>query len=289
MSKNLTTIQTDEKTIRYFSMFTGVGGFELGLSGNGACYKCNKDKKTISTFGKNICLECLEKRKTGRKGHSGMIYNNQINHLNYCNLSTELKLFKVPKSHPLFVKWYIEHYPKSKGIVGRQLNYLIYYNGKPVGIISAVSPPLNYKKFREYFNTSDEKQFVNNGVFRIVYSPKANFATQVLKLFRKTIKKDYLKKYKNELKGIITFVEKPRTGGIYKADNWDFIGETKGIEVKRRGNDWLNKTYTKTDNIKLIFGYKYKQENVESAILRTFINCILLLQGEDKHHETKLN
>jgi hypothetical protein len=229
------------------------------------CCKCKQKKKTVKSFGKNICLDCLAKRKTGIKGHSGMIYNKDINPSNYCNLTTGLKLLKVPKSHPLFVKWYIEHYPKSKGIVGRQLNYLIYYNGKPVGIISAVSPPLNYKKFRIFFGVTDDKQFVNNGVFRVVKSPKKNFATQVLKLFRKTIQIDYQKQYGDRLLGIITFVEKPRNGGIYRADNWDLLGETQGIEVRRRGENWINKSYTKTNNKKLIFGIKLKQEGGNSS------------------------
>ena len=42
------------------------------------CYKCNiieNETKLYSTFGKYICKKCLKKRKTGRKGHSGMIYN----------------------------------------------------------------------------------------------------------------------------------------------------------------------------------------------------------------------
>ena len=34
------------------------------------CYKCDEDKKTVKTFGKDICLACLEKRKTGRRGDS---------------------------------------------------------------------------------------------------------------------------------------------------------------------------------------------------------------------------
>ena len=187
-----------------------------------------------------------------------MIYNKDIG-TNQTNFTSGLQLLKVKKSHPLFVKWYIEHYPKSKGIVGRQLNYLIYYESMPVGIISAVSPPLNYRKFRKYFGIENDLEFMNNGIFRIVHSPKKNFATQVLKSFRNAIKKDYENKYGNQLLGIVTFVEKPRNGGIYKADNWDMIGETQGIEVRRRGEDWLSKTYTKTDNKKLIFAYKYKK------------------------------
>lgn len=227
------------------------------------CDKCKLTKKTVRTFGKNVCLNCIEKRKTGIKGHSGMIYDASVIRSDYNILDKNFKLIKVKKSHPLFVKWYIEHYPKSKGIVGRQLNYLIYYGGTARGIISATSPPLNYKKFNIYFSKSNEisnsefcKLFVNNGVFRIVDSPIKNFATQVLKIFRIKIKKDYAQYYGDKLKGIITFVEPPRTGSIYKADNWDCLGMTQGISVRRRGEDWIEKSYTKGSK-KFIYAYKY--------------------------------
>ena len=43
------------------------------------CHKCKLDSiKTVKSFGKDICLKCLEKRKTGRKGNSGMIYNPKV-------------------------------------------------------------------------------------------------------------------------------------------------------------------------------------------------------------------
>lgn len=119
------------------------------------CHKCRKEKKTLKSFGKDICKDCLKKRKTGLKGHSGMIYKKDTEQ-NQILFPDGLKLIKVPKSHKLFTKWYIEHYPKSKGIVGRQLNYLIYYKEEPCGIISAVSPPLNYKIFNEYFGKENE-------------------------------------------------------------------------------------------------------------------------------------
>ena len=51
------------------------------------CDKCNKDKRTSKSFGKDICIECLAKRKTGIRGNSGMIYNINIHPSNYCNLS----------------------------------------------------------------------------------------------------------------------------------------------------------------------------------------------------------
>lgn len=228
------------------------------------CYKCKLEIKTVKSFGKNICVACLNKRKTGRKGHSGMVYDKLAlgNALLFNN--QKINLIRVNKSNAYFTKTYIEHYPASKGIVGRQLNYIIYYGNIPCGIISATSPPLNYKKFNLYFDKQDTvpnsefgKTFVNNSAFRIIKSPIRNFATQVLKVFKKRVLIDYEKQYGLVLKGMITFVEKPRTGSIYLADNWELIGETEGIEVRRTGSDWLTKTYTNTGNKKLIFGYKY--------------------------------
>jgi hypothetical protein len=220
------------------------------------CYFCHENKKTYSTFGKKVCHDCLLIRKTGRKGHSGMIYHKETNPANFQIENKELCLIKVKKSHKLFVKWYIEHYPKSKGIVGRQINYLIYLNGTPVGIISASSPPRNYKKFRQYFGVTNDQSFVNNNVFRLIENIP-NLGTRILKLFRNQIRKDYLDLYKDNLLGIVTFVEPPRNGALYKADNWFYLGETQGIEVKRRGEDWINKQYSKGTK-KHIFVYKYK-------------------------------
>lgn len=233
------------------------------------CYKCNiteKEVKLYSTFGKYICKTCLDKRKTGRKGHSGMIYDKNVKEEEYYdpnikNVKLYLKL--VPKSNKLFVKWFVEHYPESKGIVGRQLNFLIYSYGNPIGIIGFSSPPLNYKKFNEFFGLSEAqkpsenaKLFLNNNVFRIIHTEK-NLGTQILKLARKQVFEIYKQKYNQELLGLVTFVEPPRTGALYKADNWIFMGETQGIEVKRRGTSWIEKQYKKGSK-KYIYGYKYK-------------------------------
>ena len=223
------------------------------------CIVCSQEKKLFHVFGKMKCKDCIEKSKTGRSGHSGMIYHKETNPDDYLDIfNDKLNLLQVKKSNKLFVKWYIEHYPKSKGIVGRQLNYLIYNNEKPIGIISGSSPPLNYKKFRNFFNVTDDRTFLNNNVFRIVDKPEdKNIGTKILKLFRSNISKDYLSKYKTKLIGIVTFVEPPRTGSIYKADNWEFLGETQGITVRRSGEDWYNKQYMQGTK-KLIFGYKFK-------------------------------
>lgn len=223
------------------------------------CPLCLREAKLYSTFGRLKCRECIDKAKTGVKGNSGMIYYPDTNPNDYYDIFLSgLSLSPVKKSHKFYVKWYIEHYPKSKGIVGRQLNYLIYFDNYPIGIIGLSSPPLNYKIFRNYFNVDNEKLFLNNNVFRIVNKPDdRNIGTKILKALRTKAPADYKNKYGDNLLGIVTFVEKPRSGAIYKADNWDYLGETQGIEVKRRGDDWFNKQYAVGEK-KHIFGIKLK-------------------------------
>lgn len=219
------------------------------------CKVCKTtDVKLYSTFGKLKCQKCIDNSRTGRTGHSGMIYDKEA--VAPTILSKELTLIPCKKSDPYYVKVFIEHYPKSKGIVGRQLNYIIYNNGQAIGIIGFASPPLNYKVFVNYFNTENPKLYLNNNVFCIRETEK-NLGTKVLKIARNIINKDYLNKYGDKLLGLVTFVELPRTGALYKADNWTYLGLTKGFSARRRGVDWLEKTFEK-GAIKHIFGYKYK-------------------------------
>jgi hypothetical protein len=65
-------------------------------------------------------------------------------------------------------------------------------------------------------------------------------------MFRERVKKDYEERYKDELVGLVTFVEPPRTGALYKADNWQYLGETQGVHVSRRGSlgKWRNKEWS---------------------------------------------
>lgn len=230
----------------------------------GKCYYCGKEGKVYQVFRRLVCLECIEKRKTGRKGHSGMILRpveaGYFTDLLVCR--EPLSLVPVKKSHPLFVKWFLEHYPKSKGIVGRSLNFLIYRYGEPIGIIGFSSPPLGYRKFSEFFRINlslkeNANKILNNNVFRLVKS-EPNLGTQILKLARKTVRKLYKEKYGDELIGLVTFVEPPRTGAVYKADNWTYLGMTQGVEVRRNTKEWYKKNYDLNGTKKHIFAYRFK-------------------------------
>lgn len=162
-------------------------------------------------------------------------------------------LERVKKSNSLFGKLFSEHYPGSLGIPGRSLLYLIFENQKAIGIISANSPPSNYKVFRQYFKTENDNSFMNNNVFRLLEN-RRNLGTQILALFRRQIQIDHMEKFNTKLIGLVTFVEPPRTGAVYKADNWEFLGITQGKRM-RRGKSWEKEFADGTQ--KYIFGKRF--------------------------------
>jgi len=223
---------------------------------NKVCEICGNIGKVIETWGKKYCKFCYDNKPKKGSGHSGMLKTKELELLEL-PFDTSLKLERTTKGNKIYATLYLEHYPESRGIVGRQLNYFIKKNAEIIGIIGANSPPLNYKKFNEYFgNDFTEKNWLNNNVFRIIKTEK-NLGTKILKLFRHQLKKDYEEKYNDKLIGLITFVEPPRTGAVYKADNWDFLGETQGKKCTRRGElgKWINKEWSQGTK-KLIFAKK---------------------------------
>ena len=224
------------------------------LSQNKECDVCHTIGKVIETFGKKYCKNCYDAKPKRGNGNSGMIKLSELNFQRSLFFETGLHLEKTTKGNKEYATIYLNHYPGSLGIVGRQLNYFVKDGDETIGIIGCNSPPLNYKLFNAYFgNKYTELNWVNNNVFRLLRHNK-NLGTRVLKLFRQTILIDYKKFYNDDLIGIITFVEPPRTGAMYKADNWNFLGETQGKKCQRRGDHgkWVNKEWT-TGTKKLIF------------------------------------
>ena len=214
------------------------------------CDRCGKQSNKLHpSFSKLICDECKDNRPNKGKGNSGM----KDGYMNMMVFDDGIQLIRVPKSDGTFGNLFFSHYPKSKGIVGRALCYLIYLDKELAGIIGCASPPKNYKIFQEFMKC-DEKFFVNNNVFRLIKHEK-NLGTRVLKLFRNQIRGDYRDKFGDDLIGIVTFVEKPRTGALYKADNWTLLGETQGKRMRRNSETW-EKVFVDGE-VKYIYGYKY--------------------------------
>ena len=167
-------------------------------------------------------------------------------------------------------------YVPTNASVGRRIDWLIYNitekdtfpaNEELIGMIglgSSVYPPpkdiLNHVKMtkNEYkiqFNT-----FANNWRFCVTKHIK-NAGTQILKQFRNNAKVEWEKKYGNELKYIVTFVAGGKSGSVYKADNWQMIGQTSGLpkhkssSMKWDSNESLKEKFVKPtgENKKMIF------------------------------------
>ena len=222
------------------------------------CHKCGKESsKMFYSFGYYICEDCKNNRPNKMLGNSGM-FNRPQSEMSF---TSGIFFQKVPKSNGLFGSLYFSHYPQSKGIVGRSICYLIYKDKDLIGVIGCSSPPVNYKIFNDFFGKSQEKHFVVNNVFRLVFNSK-NLGSQCLRLFRIIAKKDYESKYKDKLLGMATFIEPPRTGIIYKADNWIFLGMTQGCRMRRDKETW-EKKFEKGFS-KYIYGFKYQTKRKET-------------------------
>ena len=142
------------------------------------------------------------------------------------------------KEQKTLVKHIIENhhsYVPTNSSVGRRIDWLIYYDNEPVGMIgigSSVYPPpkdilrhLNLSKdeYKAVFNT-----IANNWRFCMIKSIK-NGGSQILKQLRQKAPSAWKTKYGNELNHIITFVGAGKNGAVYLADNWIKIGETAGL------------------------------------------------------------
>lgn len=167
-----------------------------------------------------------------------------------------VQLQLVKRSDPLYKSFRARHYIPDRGLVGQQLQYLIFYAGKLVGVIGGSSAVFKNQSRDEYWNFSEDidiktrelNSVINNNIFRLEY-PAPNLASIVLKKWRKQIQQDWEKLYGVVVAGFETFIVeerlwngKTRNGGCYRADNWDLIGITRGYgNTNVRGREHKNK------------------------------------------------
>ena len=153
------------------------------------------------------------------------------------------------------VKWIIENhhsYVPTNSSVGRRIDWLIYYNEEPVGMIgigSSVYPPpkdiLNYLNLTKQEYKGVFNNIANNWRFCMTTSIP-NAGSQILKQLRMKAPSAWATKYNNELTHIITFVGAGKNGAVYLADNWTRIGETAGLpKHKSSSMKWNNSTELK--------------------------------------------
>jgi len=166
-------------------------------------------------------------------------------------------------------------YVPSARSVGRRIDWLIYHPDyvnalnvpQAVGMIgvgSSVYPPpkdlLSYVGMSKSVYKDNFNSFANNWRFCMTTSIP-NAGSQILKQLRHHAPIEWEKKYKNFLTHIITFVGGGNNGAVYRADNWDMVGQTAGlpkhdmVSMKWNDKEELKEKFVKPtgENKKLIF------------------------------------
>ena len=168
----------------------------------------------------------------------------------------KVRLELTKTSNPLYIEFRKKHYIPNRGVVGQQLQYLIFYDEKVVGVIGGASAVFKTQKSDQYLGLSEDRDtktrqlnsIINNNIFKLDYSAP-NLATIVLKKWRKQIAKDWETLYGVEVAAFETFVVeerlwngKTRNGACYRADNWSLVGITSGYGLTNtRGRKHNNK------------------------------------------------
>lgn len=152
-----------------------------------------------------------------------------------------LKLEITKRTDPRLLTRMENHYSKPRGFVGRNICYAIYYDNIYYGHIVGGSATLHLPGRNEFFGI--DKQKLNNVVNNIFYNvsiptnkikyPIRNFTTKVILEFENHIVQDWKQKYNDNVIGLETLIELPRTGDLYIKAQWNIIGQTKGYTCKR--------------------------------------------------------
>ena len=193
-----------------------------------------------------------------------------------------VRLERCKRSNPEYQAIRDRHYIPNHGCIGQQIHYLIYLDDEIVGIISGASSVFAVKARDEYFGLTKENKkaglpsIINNVVFRLEKN-LPNLGSQILAMWRKQIAKDWEKQYHVKVHGFETFIieNDNRKGAMYKADNWEYVGETQGSTKHHNGIE--NKAERIDVCKKLIFVKKIKGTKLSTEYTPTW-----RLKGKEK-------
>lgn len=131
-------------------------------------------------------------------------------------------------------------YKPSVDIVGRCINWLIKCNGEVIGSIGIGSSVMAMKPRDDYIGWTKEQRLrnlVKTGTnWRFCLKDKSKYSSKILSVFCKEARKEWKKKYNQNLVLLETLIEPPYEGTSYKANGWICVGKTKGFQFK-----WKNK------------------------------------------------
>jgi hypothetical protein len=148
------------------------------------------------------------------------------------------------------------HYLGFKMLPGAQLRYMVYANSQVISLLGFGASAWMTAPRDKYIGwTHDERKknlqlVVNNCRFLILpWIRSKNLGSKILSMIAKRIGNDWYERYKYRPVLLETFVQKNKfTGAVYKASNWQYLGETKG-----RGK--LEKTQKQVVPIKTVWVY----------------------------------
>jgi len=196
-----------------------------------------------------------------------------------------VRLELVRRSDPVYKQYRNNHYIPDRGLVGQQLQYLIFYGNEVVGVIGGASSAFTSQPRDKYWELSTDKDekncqlnsIINNNIFKLNY-PAPNLATIVLSKWRKQILQDWEELYEVKVAGFETFVVeerlwngKTRNGACYRADNWELVGITKGYgDTNIRGREHRDK---RLQSKKLIYCRKVKGQQLCSTYSASWNNA----------------
>lgn len=135
------------------------------------------------------------------------------------------------------------HYLGALPKIGNTIRYVATWNGEWLSLISFSAAALKCGARDRWIGWTYRHQYdrlhlvANNSRFLILpHCHYKNLATKILSLCRKRIQKDWNNRFGFPLLLLETFVDPSQfIGTIYKAANWEQVGETKGFQRIRGG------------------------------------------------------
>jgi hypothetical protein len=148
------------------------------------------------------------------------------------------------------------HYLGYTQPVGEHLKYLVSYKDRPVACLAWSSAPRHIGERDKFIGWNAEVRM--NNLHSLAYNTRflilpwikvPHLASHILGTSAQRISNDWENVYNHPIHYLETFVDTERfKGTCYKASNWIYIGDTKGL-----GKDAKNKKPNRS--IKAIFGY----------------------------------
>ena len=131
-------------------------------------------------------------------------------------------------THHSYIKW--------ADRPSRRIYWLLYENQILVGVFGIATVYARPRAVTCYLVEHDIRpnEAANNIVYALFGNLDKNAGTRFLKIIRRDARIWWKERYGDDLKALQTFILPPRTGALYKADNWQEIGRTTGKTMTTR-------------------------------------------------------